>query len=359
MTRHIQHTWLSSQDDTHPLSGTGETLRWGVAATGGIARTMVRELALLPDATLHAVSSRSRERAADFSREFGFGRYYSDDGGVPGFVALAQDPDVDVVYVATPHAQHYDVAKAAIEAGKHVLVEKAFTVNAHEAQELVRLAEKQGVFLMEAVWTRFLPAMQRAFEIAESGELGEVRWVSADLGFPAPKDPDDRIWAVGAGGGALLDLTIYPLLWALGTLGFPDSLTALGTLNSDGVDQQNVLALSYSGGQLATLTSSLLAHGPRAATIAGSEGYLTTVGSINNPKELVVRRGWDPPRTERFEVAGRGYVYELREVTRCIQQGLTESPTMPWAHTLNTMRLFDGVRRQLGIRYPNDEHPSR
>lgn len=359
MTRHIQHTWLSLQDNTDPLAATGETLRWGVVATGGIARTVVRDLSMLPDATLHAVSSRSRERAAEFAREFGFRRHYADDDGVPGYAALAQDPEVDVVYVATPHAQHYEAAKAVIEAGKHVLVEKAFTVNAHEAQELVDLAKARGVFLMEAVWARFLPSMQRAFEIAESGELGAVRWVSADLGFPAPKDPTNRIWAVEAGGGALLDLTVYPLLWAVGALGFPDSLTALGTLNEEGVDEQNVLALGYSGGQLATLTSSLLAHGPRAATIAGSEGVLTTLGSINNPRELVVRRGWDPPRTEHFDAVGRGYVYELREVTRCVQAGVTESPTMPWAHTLSTMRLFDGVRRQLGVRYPNDERVTR
>ncbi|MDQ4504151.1 Gfo/Idh/MocA family oxidoreductase [Sinomonas sp. ASV322] len=359
MTRHIQHPWLLLQDNPDPLAATGTTVRWGVAATGGIARTVVRDLAMLQDVALQGVSSRSIERAADFAREFGFRRHYADDGGVPGYVTLARDPDVDIVYVATPHAQHYEVAKAAIEAGKHVLVEKAFTVNAHEAHELVDLAKARGVFLMEAVWSRFLPSMQRAFEIAESGEIGEVQWVSADLGFPAPKDPSNRIWAVDSGGGALLDLTVYPLLWAVGTLGFPDSLTALGSLNADGVDQQNVLALGYSGGQLATLTSSLLAHGPRAATVAGSEGVLTTVGSINNPRELVVRRGWDPPRTEKFDVVGRGYVYELREATRCVQQGLVESPTMPWSHTLSTMRLFDGVRRQLGVRYPNDERASR
>lgn len=355
MTRHIERSWLSLQDSTDPIRPTGRSLNWGVVATGGIARTVVRDLAMLPDATLHAVSSRFLERAEEFAREFGFRRHYGDDGGIPGYVALAQDPDIDVVYVATPHAQHYEVAKAVIEAGKNVLVEKAFTINAHEAQELVDLARSRGVFLMEAMWSRFLPSIQRAFEIAESGELGEVQWVSADLGFPAPRDPTDRIWDVGAGGGALLDLTVYTLLWPVGTLGFPDSLSALGTLNAEGVDEQNVLALGYSGGQLATLTSSLRAHGPRVATVAGSEGVLTTVGGINSPSELRVQRGWDPARGETFDVVGRGYVYELREVTRCVQQGLVESPTMPWAHTLSTMRLFDGVRRQLGVRYPNDE----
>ncbi|GAB3281050.1 Gfo/Idh/MocA family oxidoreductase [Sinomonas notoginsengisoli] len=354
MTRHIQRPWLSLQPNNDPLEPTGRTVRWGVVATGSIARTVARDLSLLPDAVLHAVSSRSRERALGFSREFGAAHAYADQGSTPGYVQLADDPDIDVVYVAAPHGQHHQVAKAVLEAGKGVLVEKAFTVNAHEAQELVDLASAKGLFLMEAVWSRFVPGMLRAFDIIESGDLGEIQWVSADLGFPAPKDPTSRIWDVAAGGGALLDLTVYPLLWAVGALGFPDSLTAVGSLNDAGVDEQNALTLSYSGGQLATLISSLLAHGPRTATVAGAGGVLTSVGSINNPTELVVRRGWDPAQIEKIEVVGRGYVYELREVVRCIQQGIGESPTMPWRHTLDTMRLFDGVRRQLGIAYPND-----
>ncbi|MDQ4490223.1 Gfo/Idh/MocA family oxidoreductase [Sinomonas sp. ASV486] len=355
MTRHIQRPWLSLQPSDDPLEPTGRTVRWGVVATGGIARTVTRDLILLPDASLHAVSSRHHETALAFAREFGAAHTYADQGATPGYAQLVQDPDIDVVYVATPHGQHFEVAKAALEAGKNVLVEKAFTVNAHEAQALVDLASARGLFLMEAVWSRFVPGMLRALDIIESGDLGEIQWVSADLGFPAPKDPQSRIWDVSAGGGALLDLTVYPLLWAVGALGFPDSLTAVGSLNEDGVDEQNALTLSYSGGQLATLISSFVAHGPRTATVAGTEGVLTSVGSINNPTELVVRRGWDPARTETIDVVGRGYVYELREVVRCIQQGAVESPTMPWKHTVDTMRLFDGVRRQLGIRYPNDE----
>ncbi|WP_369046864.1 Gfo/Idh/MocA family protein [Sinomonas sp. P10A9] len=355
MTRHIQRPWLSLQPSDDPLEPTGRTVRWGVVATGGIARTVTRDLSLLPDASLHAVSSRHHETALAFAREFGAAHTYADQGATPGYAQLVQDPDIDVVYVATPHGQHFEVAKAALEAGKNVLVEKAFTVNAHEAQALVDLASARGLFLMEAVWSRFVPGMLRALDIIESGDLGEIQWVSADLGFPAPKDPQSRIWDVSAGGGALLDLTVYPLLWAVGALGFPDSLTAVGSLNEDGVDEQNALTLSYSGGQLATLISSFVAHGPRTATVAGTEGVLTSVGSINNPTELVVRRGWDPARTETIDVVGRGYVYELREVVRCIQQGVVESPTMPWKHTVDTMRLFDGVRRQLGIRYPNDE----
>lgn len=354
MSAPIAQPWLFSQSDQDPRSSTGTTLRWGVVATGGIARSVTADLALLPDAELYAVSSRNQSTADAFAAEFGFAKAYGDDGGDRGYQRLLADDAVDVVYIATPHAQHHEVALAALRAGKHVLCEKAFTINAREAAELVALARSKNLFMMEAVWSRFLPGMQRIFEIAASGELGTVQWVSADLGFPAEYSPTARIWARNDGGGALLDLTVYPLLWALGTLGFPQTVSATGLVNDDGVDAQNALTLGYHHGAQAQLTSSLLAYGPRAAAVAGSLGYLQSVGSINNPKEILVRVGMEDPRTEHFEVVGRGYAYELREVTRCIQQGLTESPVMPLEDSLNVMRLFDGVRAQLGVSYPND-----
>lgn len=345
---------LLSSADPDPLAATGRALRWGVVATGRIAGTVTTDLALLPDAVLQAVSSREAHRARAFADRFGFTAWYADDEGASGYEKLVEDPDVDVVYIATPHAQHHAVAKAALRSGKHVLCEKAFTINTREATELAELARANNLFLMEAVWSRFLPSMNRAWEIAASGEIGTVQWVSADLGFPAPRDPSARIWAPKDGGGALLDLTVYPLLWAWGTLGLPQSVTAVGTLTDDGVDAQNALVLGYSSGAQAQLTSSLLAHSPRTAVVCGSEGWLRADGSINNPSELSVRIGWGDVRTESFDVVGRGYVHELREVTRCIQQGLTESPTMPLEDSLDTMRLFDGIRAQLGVHYPGD-----
>lgn len=354
MSAPIAKPWLFNQSDQDPCSATGKALRWGVVATGGIARAVAQDLALLADAELYAVSSRSQASAESFAAEHGFAKAYGDDARAPGYQQLLADDSVDIVYVATPHAQHYEVALAALKAGKHVLCEKSLTINAREAAELVTLARSKKLFLMEAMWSRFLPSMQRVFEIAASGELGAIQWVTADLGFPAVYSPTARLWALKDGGGALLDLTVYPLLWALGTLGFPQAVSATGTVNDDGVDAQNALTLGYHHGAQAQLTSSLTAYGPRAATIAGSLGYLQTIGSVNNPKEILVRIGMEQPRTEQFEVVGRGYSYELREVTRCIQQGLTESPVMPLEDSLNVMRLFDGVRAQLGITYPND-----
>ena len=354
MTAPIAKPWISSQPDQDPRTATGVRLRWGVIATGSIAAAVTRDLELLADAQLYAVSSRTQAAADAFALDYGFTKAYGDDAGRTGYDRLLADDAVDVVYVATPHAHHHKVALAALAAGKHVLCEKAFTVNAREAAELVELARDKGLFLMEAMWSRFLPSMQRAFEIAASGEIGEVKWVRADLGFPAPYSPTSRLWAPKDGGGALLDVAVYPLLWALGTLGFPQTVSATGWVNDDGVDAQNALALGYQHGAQAQLISSLLAHGPRTATVAGSLGYLQASGSVNNPKEIQVKIGFEEPRTEHFTVVGRGYTYELREVTRCIQQGLTESPVMPLQDSLDVMRLFDGVRAQLGVSYPND-----
>ncbi len=356
MTAPIATPWLSSQPNQDPRAATGAPLRWGIIATGSIARAVSQDLALLEDAELYAVSSRTQDTADAFAVAYDFAKAYGDDGGVPGYQRLLADDAVDVVYVATPHAQHHEIVLAALNAGKHVLCEKAFTINAREAAELIDVARSRKLFLMEAVWSRFLPSMQRAFQIAASGELGEIHWVTADLGFPAPYSPTARLWARKDGGGALLDLSVYPLLWALGTLGFPQTVSATGVVNDDGVDAQNVMTLGYDHAAQVQLTSSLLAHGPRTATVAGSLGFLQSVGSINNPGELLIAKGWEDRRTETFDVVGKGYAYELREVMRCVQQGLTESPVMPLEDTLNTMRLFDGVRAQLGVTYPNDRH---
>jgi predicted dehydrogenase len=356
MSAPIAKPWLSSQSNQDPRSATGTPLRWGVIATGGIARSVSQDLSLLADAELYAVSSRGQATADNFAATYGFANAYGDDDGVHGYQRLLADDAVDIVYVATPHAQHYQIVLAALHAGKHILCEKAFTINAREAAELIDVARGRNLFLMEAVWSRFLPSMQRAFDIAASGELGELHWVTADLGFPAPYSPTARLWARQDGGGALLDLSVYPLLWALGTLGFPQIVSATGFVNDDGVDAQNAMTLGYHHGAQVQLTSSLLAYGPRTATVAGSLGYLQSIGSINNPRELSIGIGRDELRKEQFDVVGLGYTYELREVTRCIQQGLTESPVMPLEDSLNTMRLFDGVRAQLGVSYPNDAH---
>lgn len=348
-------TPLLASSHQDPLRDSGNPVHWGVVATGRIASIVTSDLALLPDAVLHAVSSRSRAGAEEFAARHGFRRAYSDDdGGLPGYVQLIQDPDVDIVYVATPHASHFAVAKAALEAGKHVLCEKPITLNARDAAVLAELARRKGLFLMEAVWTRFLPSMQRAAEIIASGELGEVRSVQADLGFPAPRFPGARLWQRAAGGGALLDVGVYPLTWALIALGAPQSLTAAAHVNGDGVDAETAVILSYSSGAFAQFLVSLTTVSTQTATVSGTNGMLRCNAPLFNPTELALTFGSGETRLETFVPAGHGYTYQLREVIRCLQLGLTESPTMPLDDSLMAMSLLDEVRRQAGITYPSD-----
>lgn len=339
-----------------PLPATGDPLRWGVIATGRIASTVVSDLALLPDAVLQAVSSRTQAGAEAFGAEHGFRSAYGDlaGGGLPGYRRLLQDPSVDVVYVATPHASHYAVALAALEAGKHVLCEKPLTLNARDAEHLAVVARDKGLFLMEAVWSRFLPSVQRAAEIIASGELGEVRWIQADLGFPAPYDPEARLWKREEGGGALMDLGVYLLTWALLAFGRPESLAASSHLNGDGVDTATAITLRYPSGAQAQLMASLTTVSTQMATVAGTQGMLRCSAPLFNPRQLTITLASGQQRVEDFPPVGRGYTYQLREVTRCIQQGQTESTTMPLADTVTTMSLLDLARSQCGIRYPGD-----
>lgn len=337
----------------NPLVATGVPLRWGVVATGKIAHTVTAQLALLEDARLQAVSSRTADKAAVFAAMYGFAASYSDDAACTGHEALAADPEVDVVYVATPHGQHHQVVMHLLAAGKHVLVEKAFTVTAREAAELIALAEDRRVFLMEAVWTRFLPAYQAVLDVLAGGEIGTVRYMQADMGFMAERDPRTRLWAPAAGGGALLDLAVYPLTWVIGALGFPSAVQASGRLNSEGVDELSALALSYPDGEQAQVLVSFVSDSTRKARIVGTEGYVETDAPLTKPEGYTVVTAGQRHH-ERVPHGYEPYTFQLREVTRCVQQGLLESPTMPLDHTLKTMRLLDEVRRQLGMRLPND-----
>ncbi len=353
---------MPTQAPERPLTATGRTLNWGVVATGSIARRVSAEIGRLEDARLLAVSSRDAGRAAAFAAEVGFERSYADVDGVPGYQLLAEDPDVEVVYVATPHGQHHAVAKALLEHGKHVLVEKSFTVAGWEAEDLVAAAASRGLFLMEAVWTRFLPAYRRALEIIASGELGDVRLVQADLGFMAALDPRSRLWAKTDGGGALLDLAVYPLTWVIGALGFPAVVQASGKLNEEGVDETTALQLGYADGGQAQVLVSFVSQSTRQARICGTNGAMLIDAPLTRPEGLsvsvtsgTVGTGQATSRHEQLPTTAPPYSYQAREVTRCVQQGLLESPTMPLDDTLRTMRLFDEVRRQIGLVYPNDQ----
>ncbi len=350
MVRYIQAPPAAHSSAPSPIRATGRSLNWGIVSTGRIVEKVLADLQSLEDANVIAVSSRSEERARAFADEHDIEWAYG------SYEAMFAEPEIEAVYIGTPHGQHFEIAMAALRAGKNVVCEKSLTINASEARALVAEAEDRDLFLMEAVWSRFTPAFARAMEILESGELGDPSWVQADLGFLAPYDPTWRLYDPAAGGGALLDMGVYPLTWAIGAMGFPTSVQASSDLNDDGVDIQTAITLGYTGVRHAQLMVSLTSSPTKEARVACTGGWLGTNAPLHNPTKLFIHPVNGPARTEVFEPVGGNYTYEFREATRCIQEGLNESPTMPWEHSVNTMAIFDGIRHQLGIRYPNDSY---
>jgi predicted dehydrogenase len=320
--------------------------RWGIIATGGIARSFARDLALLPDATLVAIGSRSAESADAFADEFDVPNRHA------SYQALVEDPDVDAVYVSTPHPGHHDAALRAIRAGKAVLVEKPFTMDAAEAQDLIDAARSGGTFLMEAMWTRFLPNMVRLREILAEGVLGQIITLTAEHGQWFEHNPEFRLFKPELGGGALLDLGIYPVSFASMVLGTPKAVTAVSDPAFTGVDAQTSMIFQYEGGTHAVLNTTSYARTGNAAAINGTEARLELAGTFYRPTSMRVidRTGAELTRYDA-EVPGNGLRFQAAEVGRCLRAGLTESPVLPQDEILSIMKTMDEVRRQIGLTY--------
>ncbi|WP_129669645.1 Gfo/Idh/MocA family protein [Phytoactinopolyspora endophytica] len=337
--------------------GQERVIGWGVVATGNIAHSVTGDLTLLENARLAAVSSRDKERARSFADEFGMQNAYD------SVEALVKDDAVDVVYVASPHPQHAYAVRLALDAGKAVLCEKAFTHSLKETETLVAHARESGVFCMEAMWTRFNPLIIRARRMVAQGVLGEVRSVTAELGFAAPVDPVHRLWNPALGGGALLDVGIYPVSFAQMLLGMPSQVGAVGTLTELGVDAEAGLMLSWPGGQRAHLEATLTAPIAGGASIVGTLGRIEFSPRFHHPVRMVhvdaPERGVE--RVEVFEDTpeGRGYVPMLRAVAQAVREGRTQCPEMPLSDTVDAMRVLDDALNQLGVEYPEPAPPGR
>ncbi|WP_152192734.1 Gfo/Idh/MocA family protein [Georgenia satyanarayanai] len=321
-------------------------LRWGILGAGGIARTFARQVPAHSSGRVVAVGSRDGARAAAFAEEHGIDRSHG------GYDALLADEDVDAVYVATPHSEHRDHALLAVEAGKHVLVEKAFTRSAAEAREVFAAAEGRGVFVMEAMWTRFLPHVVAIRELVRSGAIGEVVALHADHGQRLDQDPAGRLLNPALAGGALLDLGVYPVSFAHDLLGTPDAVVAAGSLTETGVDGQETVLLQFGATTQAVCSSTLWVRTPGRAAISGTEGVIEIEGPFYGPTTFTVTRG-DEQVTVRPRHEG-GFQYEAAEVARCVADGRAQSGTMSWDDTVAVMETMDEVRRQLGVVYPGE-----
>jgi predicted dehydrogenase len=323
-----------------PVTG---DIRWGIVGPGRIAEKVVEDFAVVDGARAVAVGSRSLERAEDFAGRHGLERAHG------SYADLLADPHVDVLYVATPHPQHRVVALDALRAGKALLVEKAFTATTAGAIEVVELARQTGVFVMEAMWTRFQPAVVRLRELIADGAIGEVRSVQADLGVSRSFDPTDRLFARELGGGALLDLGVYVVSFAQMLLGTPDTVSAAGSRFPTGVDAEASLLLGYSDGRSAALMTSLRHALPGQARVFGTTGWIDVLPRFHHPQTIVLHRGDAEPETITRPQLGAGYAHELMEVTECLRSGRSESMVMPLADTLAVQDVLGRAAEQLGV----------
>ncbi|MER7796821.1 Gfo/Idh/MocA family oxidoreductase [Microbacterium sp. NPDC096154] len=324
-------------------------LRWGILATGGIAHAFASDLRTA-GLDLVAVGSRSQASADAFAAEFDVARAHG------SYEDLAADPDVDIVYVSTPHPMHADNARLVLEAGKHALVEKPFTLNRGEADSLRELAASRGLLVMEAMWTRYLPHMVRVREIIESGALGEIRAVFADHTQRLPLDPGHRINAMSLGGGALLDLGIYPISFVWDILGAPETVQAAARLGETGADAEVATVMTHAGGAVSTTISSSRAAGPNTAHVVGTEARIDIDRVWYTPTSFTVT-GPDGTVIERYEshVDGRGMQFQAIAAEHFVSEGLLQGRELPLDESVAIMGTLDDIRRQIGLTYPGED----
>ncbi|WP_353616473.1 Gfo/Idh/MocA family oxidoreductase [Clostridium sp. D33t1_170424_F3] len=322
-----------------------DRLRVSILGAGKIAATMADTLSRMDDVIPYAVAARDLDRAQSFASQYGFEKAYG------SYEEMLRDDGTDLVYIATPHSHHYQHALLCLNHGRHVLCEKAFTVNRNQAEEVFALAEQKGLLITEAVWTRYMPFARKLRELLDSGVLGTLCSLEAGFGFELSWH--DRLVDPALAGGALLDLGIYPLTFAAIAFGGDlASVTSRAVKTDRGVDAQNSMVLEYRDGKIATLTSSMVCNFRNEATVYGTKGHLTLKDFWHAEEIRVYVDGEDEPRMIPAPVEISGYEYEVRACAKAIAEKKTECPELPHAETLRMMGLMDSLREAWGVRYP-------
>lgn len=320
--------------------------KWGILAPGKMSAKFTRGLKLVQNAELHAVGSRDSERAKQFAREFGFSKYYG------SYKELAADPELDVIYIASPHSHHFEHTLLCLKNKKAVLCEKAFALNSRETDAMLDEAKKQNVFLMEALWPPFQPMYIKTKEILESGRSGRLLHLNARFSFQAPYDPDDRKFNLALGGGSLLDIGIYPVIDALWFMGVPDEIVAGAVFAESGAEQSVSIIFKYNDGRMATLYSSFKTAGGIGVDLLCENGNLYFSRARDMSQRL--RVDINGKESEEFSLIpeGMGYNYEAVEVMRCLDEGRTESTIVPHSFSRDLMKTLDRIRLAAGIVFP-------
>jgi len=324
-----------------------DRIRWGILGAGSIARKFAEGLSVLPDAELRAVGSRSSAGAEKFGAEFQIPNRHA------SYADLVNDPEVDVIYVATPHSLHRENSLLCLNAGKPVLCEKPFTINAAEARDVIALAREKKLFLMEAMWTRFIPAVAKVRALIAEGAIGEVRMLQSHFGFRADPDDAGRLSAPELGGGSLLDVGVYPIAFAHMVFGgAPERIVSMAHLGRDGVDEQAAFTLGFKGGALAVCTSAISTTTPYDTYILGTTGMIKLHAPFwCSEKVTLIPESGDETSFDR-PLQGNGFNWEAAAVMQCLRDGKLEHPLMSHDETIQIMETMDTIRAQWGLKYP-------
>ena len=322
-----------------------KTIRWGILAPGHIAHKVAQDLDRVENTKLMAVASRDLDRAKEFAEKYDAPYAYG------SYAELADCPELDVVYVASPHVGHHAHTLLCLNAGLAVLCEKPFGMNLGQVEEMIATARSKKMFLMEAMWSRFMPTTLKTMELVREGKIGKVLGVRADFGFKAVKDPRKRLFNKELGGGALLDIGIYPLFWSYVILGMPNTIKASALFSDTGVDASTGMVLTYNADAFAFLDCTLLARTDCEAIVYGELGSIRVHSRWHNSQALTLELTDAEPKRFDFEREAHGYNYEIESVGHALSAGLTENPD--WSHldSMNLMTLLDKVRKEIGLNY--------
>jgi len=325
-----------------------KTIQWGIIGLGNIAHLFIQDLQLVERTSVKAVASRSQAKADTFAKKYQVPKAYGD------YEAILKDPDVDIIYIATPHTSHETLSIAALQAGKHVLCEKPLAVNQQQVQQMIDVAKKEGQFLMEAFWSKFNPSIKKVLELINEGVLGEVNYVNADFTFYRDDPDDSRMLNMDLAGGSLLDMGVYPLFLAYTVLGIPEQILATGRFHRTGADIQTAAILKYEKG-IANIMSGFASQSDMVAKIYGTKGRIYIHSIWHETQGFTLIEGNDGSfKTTTFDypTKGKGFTYEIEECIQCIQEGKTESPNWTYQNSLDLITITDEVRRQAGLKYP-------
>ncbi len=321
-----------------------KTINWGILGLGKIAGKFASDLITVNGSKLYAVASRSLEKAEAFKTEFGAGAAYG------SYEALAEDPEVEVIYIATPHVRHCEDSILCMKNGKAVLCEKPFAMNAEEVNTMIASAKANQVFLMEAMWTRFIPSFMFVLNEINSGKYGKIKTITADFGFKAPFDPKTRLFDKKLGGGALLDVGIYPIFMALALLGKPDAISAKAKMGKTDIDDNNDITFTYEEGTQAFLRSSIVEKTPTSATILCENGLIYMHPRFHHAQEVTTILGGEKAENH-FDFNTRGYNFEIEHVAAMLRQNTTQSALMSLDFSLDLITTLDKIRAEIGLDY--------